>query len=110
MTPATQPDETTLRQRLQRVIDPEAGLNIIDLGLVYRLDIAPSRVRVEMTMTSPACPLGDMITDEVKEVLRGALPAACAVEVKLVWEPPWQPAMMSEAGRRHFGWKDGDDA
>ncbi len=56
MTPATQPDETTLRQRLQRVIDPEAGLNIIDLGLVYRLDIAPSRVR--RMATSEAAPVG----------------------------------------------------
>lgn len=108
MTASTLPDETAIRDRLRRVIDPEAGLNIVDLGLVYRVDIDARRVRIEMTMTSPACPLGDMITDEVREVLAGALPAGCAAEVALVWEPPWQQSMMSETGRRHFGWTDDD--
>jgi metal-sulfur cluster biosynthetic enzyme len=94
---------------LRRVIDPEAGLNIVDLGLVYRIDVTPMRVRIEMTMTSPACPLGEMITDEVKEVLGGALPAGCAAEVALVWEPPWEQSMMSAAGKKHFGWEDDGD-
>ena len=106
MTATKLPTEATLRDRLRRVIDPEAGLNIVDLGLVYRIDVTPARVRVEMTMTSPACPLGEMITDEVKEVLAGALPAGCAAEVALVWEPPWEQSMMSAAGKKHFGWED----
>lgn len=106
MTATSLPTEAALRDRLRRVIDPEAGLNIVDLGLVYRIDVMPVRVRVEMTMTSPACPLGEMITDEVKEVLAGALPAGCAAEVALVWEPPWEQSMMSAAGKKHFGWED----
>ena len=106
MTATKLPTEAALRDRLRRVIDPEAGLNIVDLGLVYRIDVTPARVRVEMTMTSPACPLGEMITDEVKEVLGGALPAGCAAEVALVWEPPWEQSMMSAAGKKHFGWED----
>lgn len=107
MTATSLPTEAALRERLRRVIDPEAGLNIVDLGLVYRIDVTPARVQIEMTMTSPACPLGEMITDEVKEVLAGALPAGCAAEVALVWEPPWEQSMMSAAGKKHFGWDDG---
>ncbi|MDP2132009.1 MAG: metal-sulfur cluster assembly factor [Sulfuritalea sp.] len=103
-TPKPLPDAAAVRKLLHRVIDPEAGLNIVDLGLVYRVDVAPERVVVDMTMTSPACPLGEMITDEVKDVLAHALPANCTAEVRLVWEPPWDPSMMSEAGKQHFGW------
>ena len=98
------PDAAAIRDLLRRVIDPEAGLNIVDLGLVYRVETAPERVLIEMTMTSPACPLGGMITDEVKDVLGRALPPACKTEVRLVWQPPWQQSMMSDAGKRHFGW------
>ncbi len=98
------PDEAAIRNILRQVIDPEAGMNIVDLGLVYRVDVAPERVMIEMTMTSPACPLGEMIMDQVRDALAPALPPACAPEVRLVWEPPWDPAMMSAAGKQHFGW------
>ena len=103
------PDEAAIQQLLRRVIDPEVGMNIVDLGLVYRIESGPQGVLVEMTMTSPACPLGEMITDEVREVLAGALPAGCETDIRLVWEPPWQQSMMSEAGRRHFGWEQQPD-
>ena len=98
------PDEAAIRNLLRRVIDPEVGMNIVDLGLVYRVDAGPQHVLIEMTMTSPACPLGEMITDEVKDVLARALPPSSATEERLVWEPPWQQSMMSEAGKQHFGW------
>ena len=103
-TPRPLPDEAAIRALLRRVIDPEAGLNIVDLGLVYRVDVGPQRILVEMTMTSPACPLGEMITDEVRDVLARDLPPSCTPEVRLVWDPPWQQSMMSEAGKRRFGW------
>jgi metal-sulfur cluster biosynthetic enzyme len=98
------PDEQQIRDILRRVIDPEVGMNIVDLGLVYRVDAGADGVLVEMTMTSPACPLGEMITDEVKDVLARSLPPSLKAEVRLVWEPPWQQSMMSEAGKQHFGW------
>lgn len=98
------PDEAAIRNLLRRVIDPEVGLNIVDLGLVYRVDAGAESVLIEMTMTSPACPMGGMIADEVKDVLARALPPSCKAEVRLVWEPPWQQSMMSEAGKQHFGW------
>lgn len=99
------PDADTVRDILRQVIDPEVGMNIVDLGLVYRIEPAPQRLLVEMTMTSPACPLGGMIVDQVKAALAPALPPGCGADVRLVSEPPWQPSMMSEAGKRHFGWK-----
>ena len=103
------PDEASIRNLLRRVVDPEVGMNIVDLGLVYRVEATPQRVLVEMTMTSPACPLGEMITDEVKDVLARALPPGCATDILLVWEPPWQQSMMSAAGKWHFGWEDPAD-
>ena len=109
MNPPAPPDDAAIRQCLRQVIDPEAGCNIVDLGLVYRIDIAAPRVRIEMTMTSPACPLGDMIAAEVREAIAPALPPGWTADIRLVWEPPWQQSMMTGAARKHFGWEDGHD-
>ena len=98
------PDEDRVREALRAVLDPEVGMNIVDLGLVYRVDISPQRVRVEMTMTSPACPLGDLLGDNVERAVRALVPDAVAVEVELVWDPPWTPESMSESARQTFGW------
>lgn len=98
------PDVGNLRDALREVIDPEAGMNIVDLGLIYRIEITAETALVEMTMTSPACPMGEMITAEVAAVLRDLLPATLRPEVRLVWTPAWDPSLMSEAARRHFGW------
>jgi metal-sulfur cluster biosynthetic enzyme len=98
------PSPETLRDVLRAVIDPEAGMNIVDLGLIYRIAVEDDVVRVDMTMTSPACPMGDMILDDVEAALRATLPAGIRTDVALVWSPPWDPAMMSDAARRHFDW------
>src|ERR1019366_96772 len=96
--------EERVREALCTVDDPEVGMNIVDLGLVYRIDIALELVRVELTMTTPACPMGDLITENAHRAVRAALPEGVAVEVALVWEPPWTPDMMSESARQTFGW------
>jgi len=96
--------EEAVRAALRNVIDPEAGMNIVDLGLVYDIEIATGRVRVAMTMTTPACPMGAMITEEAREAIRGIAPAGTDVIVDLVWEPPWNAARMSAHARQHFGW------
>lgn len=98
------PSEDEVRDALRNVLDPEAGMNVVDLGLVYGIEIAAAEVLVTMTMTTPACPMGDMITDNAREAVRAIVPETARVEVALVWEPPWTPAMMSEDARRHFGW------
>ncbi len=97
--------EERIRQVLRRVVDPEVGINIVDLGLIYRIVVDAGGVLVDMTMTSPACPMGEMIMDEVRAELAAALPAGAAVTVNLVWEPPWDSSMMSRRSKAHFGWQ-----
>jgi metal-sulfur cluster biosynthetic enzyme len=96
-----------VRDALRTVIDPEAGINIVELGLVYRIEIVDSDaqvVRVDLTMTSPTCPMGDMILDEAQQAVSSALPPGFSLDLQLVWEPPWGPERMSETARRTFGW------
>ena len=91
-------------QALRAVEDPEAGMSIVDLGLVYRVDASDSRVRVEMTMTSPACPAASYLVDEATAAVRATAPEGTDVEVTLVWDPPWTPERMSADARNRFGW------
>ncbi|WP_018605574.1 metal-sulfur cluster assembly factor [Uliginosibacterium gangwonense] len=97
-------DTHTLQEVLRQVIDPEVGMNIVDLGLVYRLEHKADGVELDLTMTSPACPMGESIAEDAEAVLKAALPIDCPVRVQLVWNPPWSPALMSEQARQHFGW------
>lgn len=99
-------DLEALLHALREVIDPEVGMNIVDLGLIYRIEASDDEktVRVEMTMTSPACPMGEMIVENVETVLHAQLPETVQAEVRLVWEPPWHPSMMSKDAREHYGW------
>jgi metal-sulfur cluster biosynthetic enzyme len=98
-------DEEALLDALRAVIDPEAGMNIVELGLVYGVEATPGRARVRMTLTSAACPLGDLLSDQVRDTLRARFPELEQVDVELVWEPPWTPERMSEEARNFFGWK-----
>jgi metal-sulfur cluster biosynthetic enzyme len=97
-------DEDGVRDALRQVIDPEAGMNIVDLGLVYGIQAGPEGVQVQITMTSAACPMAEMIIDEVRTTIAGVVPSATPVEVELVWDPPWTPDRMSGFAREHFGW------
>ena len=91
---------------LYDVIDPELGINIVDLGLVYNLDVDGGLVRVEMTMTTPACPLHDYLTEQVEQAIRAEMPDVRSVAVHLVWDPPWGPERMSRVARQELGWPD----
>jgi len=94
-------DELVL-ETLRQVIDPEIGCNIVDLGLVYRYAYADGTLTVVMTLTTPGCPMHDMLAEGVKNVLL-TLEGVTAVNVEVVWDPPWHPAMMTEAGRAATG-------
>lgn len=98
------PGESEVREALRYVIDPEVGVNVVDLGLVYHIGVSAEAVQVDITMTSPACPMGEMIMDDAREVVDAITPAGMAVEINLVWEPPWDPSKMSDAARRVLGW------
>ena len=99
------PTEETVREALRSVDDPEAGMNIVELGLVYGIDVEADRVRVRMTMTSAACPMGDYLTEAARDAVLRAYPQLGLVDVELVWEPMWTPEMMSEEARNFFGWQ-----
>ncbi|MBS1129026.1 MAG: hypothetical protein H6R16_28 [Proteobacteria bacterium] len=102
-------DTEQIRTALRKVVDPEVGANIVDLGLIYRIEFdAPGKLLIEMTMTSPACPMGEMIVDDAYAELDSVLPADCQPEIRLVWEPPWAPSMMSEKCRLSLGWNEAD--
>lgn len=93
-----------VRAVLEEVMDPELGLDVVALGLVYGVEVDGSSVRVTMTLTTPGCPLHDTITDDARRRV-GALAGIDTVEVVLVWEPAWTPAAMSSAARRVLGWR-----
>lgn len=98
------PTEREVHDVLRSVIDPELGLNVEDLGLVYGVTIEPGRVSVTMTMTTPACPMGSMITDDARERIRAISPPEAVVDVALVWEPAWTPERMSADAKKYLGW------
>jgi len=104
--PYTGPDalRQPILEALTRVVDPEVALSIVDVGLVYGVTVTAEQLHVRMTMTSAACPVADMIMDEVRAELDDVVPPALAIEVELVWEPPWTPERISERSRRFMGW------
>lgn len=99
--------EDRVREELRRVIDPELFVNIVDLGLVYEIDLAPvedgrHKVKIDMTMTSPMCPAGPQLIGQSKQVV-GQLSGVESVEVRIVMDPPWTPDKMTDAARDQLG-------
>ncbi len=90
---------------LRQVIDPELGINIVDLGLVYSVELQDGRVQVVMTMTTPACPLHTYLTSTAEATIWQQVQDVQAVEVELTWTPRWNPLMMTDAARRQLGWE-----
>jgi metal-sulfur cluster biosynthetic enzyme len=85
---------------LHRVVDPELAVDIVELGLVYGVEASAHEVCVRMTMTSAACPVAEVIMDEVHAELDKALEGAARIRVELSWDPPWSPERMSPRARR----------
>lgn len=95
--------ESEVMQALKSVIDPEIGINIVDLGLVYGLDIREHFVKVTMTLTTPGCPMHDSMTKWAEKSLR-ALDPETQVEINLVWSPSWSPEKMSDWAKNELGY------
>jgi metal-sulfur cluster biosynthetic enzyme len=92
-----------VRQALRQVKDPELDLNIVDLGLVYDIDVDDAGlVRINMTLTSPGCPAGPMITNDIYKVVR-ALEGVKDVDIDIVWEPYWTPERIDPKIRAMMG-------
>lgn len=89
-------------QALKEVIDPELGVNIVDLGLVYSITLRKDTIYLKMTLTFPGCPLAGPITRKAEEVLK-ALSGIKKAKVTLVWDPPWTPDMVNEDIKEELG-------
>lgn len=96
--------EDVVREHLKTIFDPELGISIVDLGLIYGVDIGENgHVVVRMTLTSPACPLGAIIQGQVHQVLAN-IPWVKSIDVQLVWSPLWDPyTMATEDARMELG-------
>ena len=95
-------DEQRARRALAAVEDPELGLDIVSLGLVYRIECEGGRVRVTYSLTSMGCPMGPMIEQQIHDVL-GRVDGVESVETELVFDPPWSPERMSDDARFLLG-------
>jgi len=105
--PAAGHDETLTEEDvyevLEEVIDPELGLDFVSLGLVYDVSIEKdSEVYVTFTLTTPACPIGPQVSEQMREFV-GDLPGVTAVHPKMIFDPPWSPEMMSEEAKFALG-------
>ena len=90
-------------QALEMVIDPELGIDIINLGLVYEIRFADDgKTEIDMTLTTMGCPLADLLTDQIYDVLRD-VPEVTEIDVKLVWSPAWSVEKMSRYARIALG-------
>lgn len=90
---------------LKTVIDPEIGINIVDLGLVYDININENQIDVKMTLTTPGCPMHSIIIDWVKRIIEMTIPDSKVI-VNLVWEPRWTPDKMSDEAKLQLGKRD----
>ncbi len=96
-------DGALLLERLREVVDPELGVNIVDLGLVYDADVVDGVAEVLMTTTTPACPIGSYLSDQIRWSLLD-VDAVLDVQVELTHDPPWSPERMSDAAKARLGW------
>lgn len=103
--PVAQGDLTpdSVREALKAVVDPELGINIVDLGLVYEVEVSEGHVRIEYSLTTMGCPIGPLIEAQMAGVLQG-LPGFKSVESEMVFRPPWSPEMMSEEAKASLGY------
>lgn len=98
MNPPELLNEQTVLEAMRQVIDPEIDCNVVDLGLVYGITITGTKVTVQMTLTTPGCPMGESIAQGAQWALLGIAGVEDAA-VQIVWDPPWNPSMMTTTGR-----------
>jgi metal-sulfur cluster biosynthetic enzyme len=96
--------EDDIREALRQVIDPDVGVNIVDLGLLENVRIAPEGIYVDLIMTTPACPQSAYLADESERVVRAAAKDAVGVSVAVLDSPFWEPSRMSASAKAIMGW------
>ena len=96
------PTKEEVVEALRQVEDPELGMDIVDLGLMYDVEVEGPKVKVIYTLTSMGCPVGPMIDEQINEVTR-QVPGVEEVETELTWDPPWSPEKMSDDAKFILG-------
>lgn len=94
-------DEEKVIDALKNVMDPELPVSIVDLGLIYNVDVVDNNIKIQMTLTTPGCSMGSMISSQVENTLYAL--GAKNVIVEVIWDPPWNPNMMSEEAKIKLG-------
>jgi metal-sulfur cluster biosynthetic enzyme len=97
------PTVEDVREALTNVIDPELGLDFVELGLVYEIEVEGDEVYITFTLTSPGCPIGPQVTEQMEEFV-GELDGVSKVYPKMVFTPPWSPEAMSEEAKFALGY------
>jgi metal-sulfur cluster biosynthetic enzyme len=100
---AASPSEEDVMDALSNVIDPELGLDFVELGLIYGVEVEDGRVHITFTLTTPACPIGPHVSEQIEEFV-GELDGVRLVEPEMVFIPPWSPDMMSEDAKFALGY------
>ena len=93
-----------IERALRAVVDPELAMSIVDVGLVYAVTLRDGKADVTVTMTSVACPVAEVILQDIEAELDRVIPREMVIEVELVWEPAWSAERMSAAGKAFMGW------
>jgi FeS assembly SUF system protein len=96
------PTTEQITEVLKTCYDPEIPVNIVDLGLIYNIDIKKGKVGIKMTLTAPGCPMSGMIMEEIKSKV-GTLKGVKVVEVEMLWDPAWSPDKMSQEAKLQLG-------
>jgi len=96
--------QDTVLNALRQVNDPELGINVVDMGLIYAVDIDGNKVKIDMTLTTPGCPMHSFIARQIWHAVNN-LPEVSETAVRVVWDPPWTPDRLSPVARAHLGWQ-----
>ena len=96
--------QDTVFSALRQVNDPELGINLVDLGLIYSVEIDQGDVQVDMTLTTPGCPMHSYIARQAWNAVND-VPGVRDAKIRIVWEPRWTPDRLSPAARAQLGWK-----
>lgn len=104
-TPITEEDLLKVKAALQEVYDPEVGLDIVTMGLVYKIEAGMEKVLIDMTLTTPGCPVSDSLPEQARMAAAAAMGADDRVDLQVVWDPPWTPDMVDDEALAALGYR-----
>lgn len=104
-TPITEADLANVKNALMQVFDPEIGLDIVTMGLVYKIEAGLEKVLIDMTLTTPGCPVSDSLPEEARQAAALAVGGDHRVDLQVIWDPPWTPEMVDDEALAALGYR-----